>query len=99
MRWKNLSKGELPMPRGDKSKYKQECKADHIAGRSRGVAQAESEADRGTANKDDGAAIKSGSGRGNSTGRSVARSFESKSATAEKPPLPEGATPQKPFHS
>jgi hypothetical protein len=68
------------MPRGDKSKYKQECKADHIAGRSRGVAQAESEADRGTVNKDDGAAIKSGSGRG----KSVARSFESKSATAKK---------------
>jgi hypothetical protein len=37
------------MPRGDKSKYKQECKADHIAGsyESRGVAQAESEADPG----------------------------------------------------
>ena len=35
------------MPRGDKSKYKQKCKADHIAGsyESRGVAQAESEAD------------------------------------------------------
>jgi hypothetical protein len=74
------------MPRGDKSKYKQECKADHIAGsyESRGVAQAESEADRGTVNKDDGAAKKSGSGRGKSTGRSVARSFESKSATAKK---------------
>jgi hypothetical protein len=75
---KNLSKGELPMPRGDKSKYKQECKADHIAGsyESRGVAQAESESDRGTVNKDDGAAKKSGSGRGKSAGRpEIRRAF------------------------
>jgi hypothetical protein len=37
------------MPRGDKTKYKQECIADHIAGsyESRGVPQAESEAGLG----------------------------------------------------
>ena len=76
------------MPRGDKSKYKQECKADHIAGSygSRGVAQAESEADRGTVNKDDGAAKNPGPGGVSPLVvlRSVARSFESKSATAKK---------------
>ena len=88
------------MPRGDKSKYKQECKADHIAGsyESRGVAQAESEADRGTVNKDDGAAKNPGPGGVSPLVvlRSVARSFESKSATAKKTALPESATPQKP---
>ena len=89
------------MPRGDKSKYKQECKADHIAGsyESRGVAQAESESDRGTVNKDDGAAKKSGSGRGKSAGRpEIRRAFVRKQVSygEKKPPLPEGATPQKP---
>ena len=76
------------MPRGDKSKYKQECKADHIAGsyESRGVAQAESEADR--------VLLIRTMGRQKNPGpdgvsplvvlRSVARSFESKSATAKK---------------
>ena len=66
------------MPRGDKSKYKQECKADHIAGSYESLESRKlnPRRARATVNRDDGGGKKSGSGRGKSTGRpEIRRAF------------------------
>jgi plasmid stabilization system protein ParE len=81
----NLRKGDIAMPRGDKSSYtdKQKRQAEHIEEgyEKKGVSKKEAESRAwATVNKETGGGKKSGSGRGKKTTRSASKKGGKKAA-------------------